>query len=50
MAASVRAYLASRGAAEGRITSQAFGSSRPAVPLAPGTRELLNRRVEIEVN
>ncbi|MFN5904045.1 MAG: OmpA family protein, partial [Novosphingobium sp.] len=45
--ASVRAYLTSRGIADGAITSQGFGENNPRVPTADGVRELQNRRVEI---
>ena len=44
---SVRAYLNSRGIADGAISSQAFGEANPRVPTADGVRELQNRRVEI---
>ncbi|RZV32970.1 MAG: OmpA family protein [Sphingomonadaceae bacterium] len=44
---SVRAYLAGRGIPEARMSSEAFGESRPRVPTADGVRELQNRRVEI---
>lgn len=50
MASSVRAYLEFNKIDAIRISSRAFGSSRPAVPLAPGTRELRNRRVDIEIH
>jgi len=45
--ASVRAYLSSRGIADGAITGQGFGENNPRVPTADGVRELQNRRVEI---
>ena len=45
--ASVRGYLASRGIADGAISSQGFGESNNRVPTADGVRELQNRRVEI---
>jgi outer membrane protein OmpA-like peptidoglycan-associated protein len=45
--ASVRAYLSSRGIADGNISTQAFGESAPRVETADGVRELQNRRVEI---
>ena len=44
---SVREYLSARGIPDARISSQAFGESRPRVPTAEGVRELQNRRVEI---
>ncbi|MHA6721527.1 OmpA family protein [Sphingomonas sp. RS2018] len=44
---SVRGYLTSRGIADGTISSEAFGESRPRVETADGVRELQNRRVEI---
>lgn len=44
---SVRAYLTARGIADGVISTQAFGESRPRVETADGVRELQNRRVEI---
>ncbi|HEY0621763.1 OmpA family protein [Sphingomonas sp.] len=44
---SVRAYLTGRGIADGTISSEAFGESRPRVETADGVRELQNRRVEI---
>ena len=43
----VRAYLSSRGIADGQISTEAFGESRPRVETADGVRELLNRRVEV---
>jgi outer membrane protein OmpA-like peptidoglycan-associated protein len=45
--AAVRRYLTSRGIPDSRITSEAFGESRPRVPTADGVREPQNRRVEI---
>ena len=45
--ASVRGYLSSRGIPDTRITSEAFGESRPRVETADGVREPQNRRVEI---
>lgn len=50
MANSVRAYLELHKIEATRVSSEAFGSSRPAVPLAPGTKEIRNRRVEIEIH
>jgi len=44
---SVRGYLTGRGIADGTISSEAFGESRPRVETADGVRELQNRRVEI---
>jgi outer membrane protein OmpA-like peptidoglycan-associated protein/opacity protein-like surface antigen len=43
----VRSYLAGRGVADGAITTQAFGESRPLVQTEDGVREPQNRRVEI---
>ena len=43
----VKAYLAGKGIADGAITTQAFGESRPLVETADGVREPQNRRVEI---
>jgi OmpA-OmpF porin, OOP family len=45
--ASVREYLVGRGIPAGRMSSEAFGESRPRVPTADGVREPQNRRVEI---
>ncbi|RSU51523.1 flagellar motor protein MotB, partial [Sphingomonas koreensis] len=44
---SVKAYLTGRGIADGTISTEAFGESRPRVETADGVRELQNRRVEI---
>ena len=46
-AAGVRLYLAKHGIRLNRITSQAFGESRPLVETADGVREPQNNRVEI---
>ena len=43
----VKAYMASKGVADGSITTEAFGESRPLVDTADGVREPQNRRVEI---
>lgn len=47
MADSVKAYLTRNGIPAGKISTQAFGESRPRVPTADEVRELQNRRVEI---
>lgn len=49
MADIVRDYLAFRGVPGGAITTQSFGSSRPAVQTADGVREPRNRRVVLSV-
>lgn len=49
MAASVARYLSAHGVLEARITTIAYGETRPAVPGADGEREPMNRRVEIEL-
>jgi outer membrane protein OmpA-like peptidoglycan-associated protein len=46
-AANVRSYLAGRGIPDARISTEAFGESRPRVPTADGVREVQNRRVEV---
>ncbi|HEX8445134.1 MAG TPA: OmpA family protein [Sphingomonas sp.] len=43
----VKSYLAGKGIADGSITTEAFGESRPLVETADGVREPQNRRVEI---
>jgi outer membrane protein OmpA-like peptidoglycan-associated protein/opacity protein-like surface antigen len=43
----VRSYLAGRGVPDDKITTEAFGESRPLVDTADGVREPQNRRVEI---
>jgi outer membrane protein OmpA-like peptidoglycan-associated protein len=43
----VRDYLVGRGVPGGRISSEAFGETKPRVPTADGVREPQNRRVEI---
>jgi outer membrane protein OmpA-like peptidoglycan-associated protein len=43
----VRSYLAGRGVADGAISTEAFGESRPLVETADGVREPQNRRVEV---
>ena len=43
----VKAYMASKGIADGVMTTQAFGEANPRVETADGVRELQNRRVEI---
>jgi outer membrane protein OmpA-like peptidoglycan-associated protein len=45
--ATVRAYLASKGIADGAITDKAFGESQNLVATADGVREPQNRRVEV---
>jgi len=49
MAASVARYLSAHGVLEARISTIAYGETRPAVPTADGVREPMNRRVEIEL-
>lgn len=46
-AASVRDYLIARGVPGGVITTEAYGSTRLAVPTGPGVREPQNRRAEV---
>ncbi|MEL0155183.1 OmpA family protein, partial [Sphingopyxis sp.] len=43
----VKSYMTARGVADGSITTQAFGETRPAVATADGVRNDQNRRVEI---
>ncbi len=43
----VRSYIAGRGVADSRISSEAFGEAQPRVPTQDGVREQQNRRVEI---
>ncbi|MGB3165370.1 MAG: OmpA family protein, partial [Alteraurantiacibacter sp.] len=45
--AAVRDYLTGRGIPAARISSEAFGESRPRVATGDGVRELQNRRVEV---
>lgn len=45
----VREYLVSIGIADGVITTEAYGESRPLVETADGVVELVNNRVEIFV-
>ena len=45
--ASVQGYLVSKGVPQGRISSQGYGESRPAVDTPDGVREPKNRRVEV---
>ena len=49
-ALTVKRELVNRGIASDRISTEAFGESRNAVPTKDGVAEQLNRRVEIEVN
>jgi OOP family OmpA-OmpF porin len=44
---SVKAYLGGRGIPAARMTTQAFGETKPRVPTADGVREAQNRRVEV---
>lgn len=46
---SVKAYLTGRGIDPAKITTEAFGSSRPAFATPPATREPRNRRAVIRV-
>jgi outer membrane protein OmpA-like peptidoglycan-associated protein len=46
-AESVRRYLAAHGVPNGKMTTQAFGESRPLVETADGVKEPQNRRVDI---
>ena len=43
----VKRYMVGKGVAEGVITTEAFGETRPLVDTADGVREPQNRRVEI---
>ena len=43
----VKSYMTACGVADGSITTQAFGETRPAVATADGVRNDQNRRVEI---
>ena len=43
----VKAYLTARGIGGDKISTEAFGESRPRVDTADGVRELQNRRVEV---
>jgi outer membrane protein OmpA-like peptidoglycan-associated protein len=43
----VKAYMVGKGVADGVITTEAFGETRPLVDTADGVREPQNRRVEI---
>ncbi len=45
--ASVRSYMAGRGVADSRISSEAFGEAQPRVPTQDGVKNQQNRRVEI---
>ena len=45
----VRAYLNSRGVAEGAITTQVSGENKLLIDTADGVREAQNRRVEITI-
>ena len=47
MAANVRSYLAARGIPDGRMTSEAYGETRPLIVTRDGAREPRNRRVEL---
>ncbi|NYT42963.1 OmpA family protein [Sphingomonas sp. R-74633] len=49
MAASVARYLSDHGILPARISTIAYGETRPAVATADGARNPLNRRVEIEL-
>jgi outer membrane protein OmpA-like peptidoglycan-associated protein len=49
MANNVRDYLVQRGVAGSRVTTEAYGESRPAVETADDVREPENRRVEIRL-
>jgi outer membrane protein OmpA-like peptidoglycan-associated protein len=42
-----KSYLGGRGVPAARMTTQAFGESKPRVPTADGVREAQNRRVEV---
>jgi len=43
----VKAYLAGHGVAEGAMSTEAYGESRPLVETADGVREPQNRNVQI---
>ena len=43
----VKAYLSQHGIDGGKISTEAFGESRPRVDTADGVREVQNRRVEV---
>ena len=47
MAHNVRAYLAGKGIPSPKMTTTAFGETRPLVQTPDGVREPQNRRVEI---
>ena len=47
IAVNVRTYLWTKGIADGVMTTQAFGESRPLVETADGVSEPQNRRAEI---
>lgn len=49
MADAVARYLSDHGVLAARITSLAYGETRPAVATEDGVREPLNRRVEIDL-
>jgi outer membrane protein OmpA-like peptidoglycan-associated protein len=49
MADTVARYLSDHGVLPARITSIAYGETRPAVSTQDGVREPLNRRVEIDL-